>query len=331
VIQEPTQPILTPNPTPRPRPIGGLGLGLVIAAIIVIAIPVVVAVASNFAPVSSPLAVAGASAAPDTNDQNGKEGPKGPKPDKGLKGFKGFKGAPGGNITIKSINGSTLLLGTVDGWSRAINVTSTTVITKSGQTISVGDLKVGDEIRFRQMRNDDGSYSIVAIDVPTPRTGGEVTKIDGNDITVSQKHGATQVITVTGSTVYKLGSAAGSKSDVKVGSEIEAQGTLSGTSFTATAVNIEPAHLDGEVTAKTSSSITIKGRDGTPKTIHVSGTTKYKIFGAATSTLAGINVGDLVIAEGSLRADGSLDASAVNAGHGKGHKVPKPNSSAAPG
>ena len=330
MIQEPTQPILTPNPTPRPQRIGGLRIGLVIAAIIVIAIPVVVAVASNFAPVSSPLAVAGASAAPDTNS-NGKEVPKGPKADKGFKGPKfGKGGAPGGHITIKSINGSTLQLGTVDGWSRVINVTSTTVITKGGQTIAVGDLKVGDEIHFRQIRNDDGSFSIVAIDVPTPHAGGEVTKIDGNDITVSKK-GTTQVITVTGSTVYKLGSAAGSKSDVKVGIEIDAQGTLSGTTFTATAVNIEPAHLDGEVTAKTASSITIKVRDGTTKTIHVSGSTKYKILGAATSSLADVTVGDRVIAEGTLRADGSLDAVAVTGGHGKGHKVPKPNSSAKPG
>ena len=277
VIQEPTQPTLTPNPTPRPQRIGGVRIGLVIAAIILVAIPVVVAVASNFAPVSSPLAIAGASAAPDAN---GKPDAHGPKADKGPKG-----GGPGkGPITIKSISGSSLQLGTVDGWSRVINVTSTTVITKGGQTIAVGDLKAGDEIHFRQIRNDDGSFSIVAIDVPTPHAGGTVTKVDGNDITVSKKDGTTQVITVTGSTVYKMGSVAGSKGDVKVGVNIDAQGTVSGTTFTATAVNIKPAHLDGEVTAKTSNSITVKAKDGTTKTIHVSGTTTYRLPGATTSS-----------------------------------------------
>ena len=330
MIQEPIQPTSTPNTTGLPQRIGGVRIGLVIAAVILLAIPVVMAVASNFAPVSSPLAIAGASTSPDANGHPGADGPKDDKGPKGPKGGGPGGPGPGGHIMIKSITGSTLQLGTVDGWSRVINVTSTTVITKGGQTIAVGDLKAGDEIHFRQMRNDDGSFSIVAIDVPTPHAGGTVTKVDGNDITVSRKGGATQVITVTGSTVYKLGPATGSKSDVKVGTIVDAQGTVSGTTFTATAVNVRLVHLNGEVTAKTSSSITVKDHDGTTKTIHVSGTTTYKVAGG-TSSLSGIKVGDRLDAEGTIRADGSLDAVAVHSGPAKGHNIPKPNPSAAPG
>ena len=134
-------------------------------------------------------------------------------------------GAPGrGPITIRSIDGSALSLGTEDGWTRTITVTSATAITKGGQTVAVDALKVGDTIRFSQTRNADGTYAITAIVVPTPVAGGEVTAVDATTITVKGKGGATRVITVNGATVYKLGSAAGSKADVKVGVRVAAAG-----------------------------------------------------------------------------------------------------------
>ena len=147
-------------------------------------------------------------------------------------------------ITISAINGSSLSLKTEDGWTRTITVTSSTTITKGGATIAVGDLAVGDEIRFAQETATDGSYSITAIRVVLPAIGGEVTAV-------------------------------------------------------------------------TSDTITVKGKDGTTGTIHVGSATTYEVDGTAGKALSDITVGSFVIAEGTLRTDGSLDADVVHSGfHG---------------
>ena len=102
---------------------------------------------------------------------------------------------------------------------------STTTITKGGATITVGDLAVGDKVRFGQKRAADGTYNVTAIVVVLPTVVGEVTAIDGNTITVTQPGGTTATIHVDGHTTYRVDGATGSLSDVKVGSFIVAEGT----------------------------------------------------------------------------------------------------------
>ena len=185
----------------------------------------------------------------------------------GVDGFGFGRGGFGfGGITITAISGSNLSLTTDDGWTRTIAVTGDTTITRSGQTIAIGDLKVGDQIGFRQERASDGTYTISAVNVILPSVGGTVTKIEGSTITVER-------------------------------------------------------------------------RDGTTETIHVDADTTYRIAGDDTPALSDIDAGDVIIASGTQRADGSLDAEAVVAGGpgrgdwfgGRGPRGDKdPNASAAP-
>ncbi len=325
MIQEPVEP--TPTQTRPARPPGGGRrsggqIGLVIVACLVLAAPVVAVIAASSP--KPPTSAAGASNAPTSTVEpssghgngHGLKWKDGPDP-KGGKGQKGNGGPGNGPISIGAINGSNVSLETEDGWTRTIAVTDTTVITKAGQRITVGDLKVGNVIRFHQVRNADGTFTVEAIDVPTPSAGGEVTSVDANTITV-KKGGSTRVIAVTGSTVYTLGSAAGTKSDVKVGSDIEAQGTLSAGTFTATTVKIELPHITGLVTAKTGDTITVKKGDGSTATIHVSKATTYEVKGKDGASLSDVAVGDRASAEGTLRADGSLDAVSVQVKSPKG-------------
>lgn len=158
-------------------------------------------------------------------------------------GLRGWKLGDGGfrDITISAISGSNLSLKTDDGWTRTIAVGSSTAITKAGATIALGDLAVGDQIRFAQEKASDGTYSVTAIRVVLPALGGEVTAISGNTITVT-------------------------------------------------------------------------GKDGTAGTIHVDGDTTYEVDGTSGKALSDIAVGSFVIAEGTLRADGSLDADTVHGG-----------------
>jgi hypothetical protein len=55
-------------------------------------------------------------------------------------------------ITVTAISGNSISLKTADGWTRTITVDSGTTYSKSGDTIALGDIKVGDEIAFRQTR-----------------------------------------------------------------------------------------------------------------------------------------------------------------------------------
>ncbi|HEY8167615.1 MAG TPA: DUF5666 domain-containing protein [Candidatus Limnocylindrales bacterium] len=228
-------------------------------------------------------------------------------------------GQIGGGVTVTAVSGNDLSLTTVDGWTRTITVTSATTVTKAGQAITVGDIAVGDAIRFTQTANADGSYTIDAIGVVTPTVGGTVTQVGAGSFTLTSRGGTVWTITTTGSTTYQLGfgagAAAGDAGDVVVGSIVLVQGTAA-TNATMTAVNvrIQQPRVGGTVTEKTADTITIQRRDGTTTTVHVSGTTSYRVAGQESASLADVTVGMRLIAEGAQRSDGSLDASSVVAG-----------------
>jgi Domain of unknown function (DUF5666) len=217
-----------------------------------------------------------------------------------------------GAISIAAIDGSNLSLKTADGWTRTITVGTSTTITKGGQTIVLGELKVGDQIVFRQTRNADGTYTITAIQVVLPSASGTVGAITSNGFTVKAGDGTTTKVVVTGSTTYHLGRAAGTKADVKVGDRVAVQGTrASDGTMTATTVQVAPAMVAGDVTAKTSDSITVRLAGGTTTTIHVSSATTYRVAGKSSATLADIAVGSRIIAQGTQNTDGSLQATDV--------------------
>jgi hypothetical protein len=142
-------------------------------------------------------------------------------------GFRGGFGRGGFHaITISAINGSNLSLETADGWTRTITVDSSTTLSKVGESITLADLAVGDQIAFSQERQSDGSYTITAIKVVLPTIGGEVTAISGNTITVTGRDGTTGTIHVDGDTTYQVNGDTGALTDISVGSFVVAQGTL---------------------------------------------------------------------------------------------------------
>ena len=142
----------------------------------------------------------------------------------GLRG--GFGRGGFHEITISAINGSSLSLETADGWTRTITVSDSTTLSEAGETITLADLAVGDQIVFSQERQSDGSYTITAIKVVLPTVGGEVTAIDGNTITVTGRDGTAGTIHVDGDTTYQVDGDTGALSDISVGSFVVAQGTL---------------------------------------------------------------------------------------------------------
>lgn len=207
---EPVRAVAAQRAAPMPWARIGL-LGIAVAALIA---AVVLAFGSTAAP-KSILAAGTTSDTPATvvGDLNG-GGPGGP----------GFGHAFGG-ISIAAIAGSSISLETADGWTRTITVDSGTTYTKAGATIALGDLKVGDEIGFRQTNETDGSWTIDSVAVILPQLGGEVTAVDGSSITVKQRDGTSATIKVTGTTTYNVAGATAKLADVKVGMFLVAEGT----------------------------------------------------------------------------------------------------------
>jgi hypothetical protein len=196
---------------PRPATIARLGLvGIAAAALIAVAI---LAFGSTAAPAG--ILAAGSTGSGNTTvpNLNGGDGP-------------GDHGGPGrGGATITAITGSNISLTTADGWTRTITVDSGTTYAKGGATIALGDLKVGDEIGFRETKEADGSYTIDSVAVILPHAGGEVTAINGSTITVKDRDGTSVTITVTGTTTYQVAGATAALSDIKVGMFLVAEGT----------------------------------------------------------------------------------------------------------
>jgi uncharacterized protein DUF5666 len=141
--------------------------------------------------------------------------------------FGGPEGAVGrGGVEITAIDGSNVSLKTVDGWTRTIQVTSSTEITKGGAAITLNDLAVGDMIRFRQKKNNDGSFTVTHVDVVLPTVAGKVTAKTSSTITIQQRDGTSVTVHVGASTKFRVQGANGdaSLSDVTVGMGLIADG-----------------------------------------------------------------------------------------------------------
>jgi hypothetical protein len=210
-----------PARTPRWRVAAMAGASLVLIA------GAAITMAASPAPSASPNTDTG------TGTQQDGDG-LGPFRGRGLGGFDGFAGFAGrhggfgaGNITITAIDGSSLSLETVDGWTRTIAVTDSTTITKDGETATLADLEVGDRIRFRQTADDDGTYSITAIGVIEPSVIGQVTAKDADSLTLQQPDGTSVTVTVDGSTEFTVGGETGKTlADVEIGMVVGAAGEL---------------------------------------------------------------------------------------------------------
>lgn len=312
MIHEPTP--LTPAPSPAPaRPrISRLRIGLVVVACLALAIPVVATLAANSSSPSGQGFQAGAAPAPH------------------LKGPKDFKGPRHGHITITAIDGSQISLATEDGWTRTIVLGSDATVMRSDATIAVSGLKVGDEVRIRQVRNADGTFTVVELRVVLPHLRGEVTAVGDTSLTIKLHDGSTRVITLTAETTYRLGRNDATKADLTLGADVAVEGTAgAGDAFTASSVRVRLPHLGGVVSAISGSTITITrgGREGAVAvTIHVGSSTDYTVpspTGPVAGALKDVAVGMRISAEGTLRDDGSLDASSVDVHPPKpGHGAP---------
>ncbi|HLA16677.1 MAG TPA: DUF5666 domain-containing protein [Candidatus Limnocylindrales bacterium] len=164
-----------------------------------------------------------------------------------------------------------------------------------------------------------------------------ITAISGSNLSLKTDDGWTRTIAVTSSTAITKGNDTIAVTDLKVGDAIRLGQTKNDDgSYTVTAIHVVLPHVAGTVTAKSGSTITVLETDGTSSTVHTSSATTYRVPGVTDADLGDITVGMIVVASGTERSDGSLDAATVGAGfggrrfHGRGGWDLIPDTSPAP-
>ena len=101
---------------------------------------------------------------------------------------------------------------------------------------------------------------------------------------------------------------------VRIGEKRNDDGT-----YAVTDIAIITPTVTGTVTATAADGFTLAHLDGTAVQVHVTGDTTFTVSGVPSgATQENVAVGNLIIARGSLRDDGSMDATAVWVFNGAG-------------
>jgi Domain of unknown function (DUF5666) len=135
-----------------------------------------------------------------------------------------------------------------------------------------------------------------------------IQSISGNNVTLATDDGWSRTIDASTATITRAGATI-AVGDLNVGDSVLIQETRNddGT-YTVTNIQVVLPRLLGTITDITGNDITLKQHDGTTVTVHVSDSTTYHMPGVDNPTLSDLKVDQQVIALGTLRDDGSLDA-----------------------
>jgi hypothetical protein len=144
--------------------------------------------------------------------------------------------------------------------------------------------------------------------------GITVTAISGSNISLETEDGWTRTITVDDGTTYSKSGEDIALGDLAVGDTIGFRQTLEddGT-WTIDSIVVVLPHVGGEVTAVDGSTLTVEQRDGSTATITVDADTTFQVNGD-DATLADVEVGMFLMAEGEQAGENGIDAVRVMAG-----------------
>ncbi len=199
-----------------------------------------------------------------------------------------------------------------NGTSVTFAITSATTFTEGTSATTVASLAIGQRVRVQTTNpvtttststsTTTSSATATSIEIELARLSGIVTAVSGDSITVANEQGFTHTIVVTSTTTFALEGSSATLANVVVGSRIHATGVIGtdGTTLDAMSVLINPYHQSkssavtrGDVTAVTSTSLTVSGRDGVLTTFLVTPTTIFS-EGRTQATFANVSVGEQV-------------------------------------
>jgi len=157
---------------------------------------------------------------------------------------RGAKGGDKGNTKPGSASGTTTptpSTGTTQSTTttKTIVVDSSTVYLAAGQSSQLSNITVGSRVEAEgALSSDSSSLTALQVTIQMPEYHGQVTAVNGSTITLQDRDG-THTVVVNSNTKYLNGTATSALTDVKVGTNLEAEGTVdSAGSLTASQIQI---------------------------------------------------------------------------------------------
>ncbi len=157
-------------------------------------------------------------------------------------------------------------------------------------------------------------------------TGGTITAIDGDTLTLKTMSGRTATVKLTDSTMYRRDGQPAKLADFKVGEMVMVRGESTGeNTWTAQGVMANPQRMmmmreqmgkkiiAGDVQKIEDTQLTIKRVDGETQVIEVDENTSFRNAKRESITLADVKVGDRVFGRGDLK-DGVFVPAVLNVG-----------------
>jgi hypothetical protein len=226
---------------------------------------------------------------------------------------------------VKSISGATLTIARGQGPElQVVTDAQTRFLAKDNANLTLADIQVGDSITARgQWQN--GQLLARQVLLMPDRAGGMVTAITGTTLAITKLDGSALSVATTSTTKFQTKDNPNAQfSDINVGDQIEAVGTLSGSTLTATRVNFRTPiektgpFAPGKISAVDSDSLTLDIGFGRELTVNVSDSTfivKRDGQGGQVIQLSDLTVGENVLVIGVRSSDGaSMDAKTIIAG-----------------
>lgn len=160
---------------------------------------------------------------------------------------------PGTGGTITAIAGNSITLKTRDGQTAQVNVTDQTRFRKGREDAKLGDLKVGDMVFVRGEQKDGVWQAEVVAERPEGGMGmrgtfrenlgktiimGEITAMNGTQLTIQRPDGVSQNITVDENTSFRKDNDSVTLTDLKVGDHVFGRGELKNNVFVPSQLNV---------------------------------------------------------------------------------------------
>jgi predicted ribosome-associated RNA-binding protein Tma20 len=194
---------------------------------------------------------------------------------------------------------------TVDLWSgttTTFTISSTATYTEGGSPTTAISLVVGDRVQLQVSSSDP--TTVDSINIELAELFGTVTSVSGDTILIRDSQGFTRTILVGSGTTYSHNGASGALTDVITGAKIVATGTVdtNGTTLDALSIKINStstnanSHVNGVITALSSSSITVQSKGATTTVLTLTTSTTYK-DGKFTLSAADLAVGERISVE----------------------------------
>jgi hypothetical protein len=146
-------------------------------------------------------------------------------------------GAPcgiGGDVT--AISDTSISITDPNGTATTYSVNASTTVTKNGQSATLADIVVGDNVHIALSSTDPTLAG--TIDIVPASVAGKVTAIEGDVLTITGPNGSTGSVVVSSTTTYMKGGSSAALSDITVGTVIFARGSFGSSAAVVNATTV---------------------------------------------------------------------------------------------